>query len=212
MKSIKLRREKDIYPQNTEINLLQKEATSSSASRIIPLAIFLILLVFVIFRFGVAEGIYGKYKLDSDIKKLETQLSELQALTKDYDTAMEEYSRYSYYKYNEEEIVLYDRLDIVDIVGQLMMPAGVCEQYKIDGNILSLRIREITLDQASALMEQLYKVAGVENVSLMSATDGEEVNAGMDIAVTFKAAGEDLKQELPTVSPEALAGDSEVQP
>ena len=77
------------------MNLYVKVKDGNSWQVIVPLAVFLILVVFAIYRLGVVDRLNKLASIQSENSRLESQLNELNEQLSGYAELEEEYRRYT---------------------------------------------------------------------------------------------------------------------
>ena len=88
----KFRKEENIQklPSKRNINLYVREKDGNSIQVVLPLAVFLIIVVFAVYRLGVVDRLAKLAQLQQQNSALKTQLEQLDEKIADYDEVLAE--------------------------------------------------------------------------------------------------------------------------
>ena len=178
------------FPEKNTLNLLVKEHTGNSPSRVLPLFIALAVIVLLFARFAVIGPLMKVGEADRAAVQAEDNLAAVQAYTADYDAVSAEYARYSDGGLTADEIALVDRLDILSLVEDELMTYGRVESMTALQNTLTIKISDITLEDVSGIILNLGKnklVSGV-NVSNVGTIDNS-ASASVTMTITLTNGG-----------------------
>lgn len=180
---------KSDYPSKTYMNLAPAEKGSVDVQRAVPMAIVVVLVVALFAKFGVYDFYDRMHQKQAELATQEQLLSSLQAQLVDYDQILETYNAYaSAYATTDEYTV--SALDALSLVDRFVRPSATVASLDLQGNVLSLNLSNITLDEVGKLVSTLYEQDIVANVSVSTAatqqTSAEDVVAAL--AITLQVA------------------------
>ena len=167
-----LQKKKGQYPSKTALNLAVQY--SASAMRGSTVAAFLILLIAVggftkilvidqMNRVNVAQGQAAVFQQQLDAEK---------AANAEYEGVAEEYNRYFYTGFTDEELAAVDRMEILNLLEDKLMSSAKVEDVSVSGNSVSVNLSDLSLQQLSALISRLKESEIVEDVTVYSAAAG----------------------------------------
>lgn len=186
-----LTKKKVVYPSKTTLNLAMRRKSEFHPKRLVPLLLVLFLCAALFGKFAVSDRLQRVNEAQARLTALQSQKTDLLAATADYDEVAERYRLYSVGWMTEEEAALVDRVGMLDLIESELMGKGRVLGLTASGNLLSVQLSGITLDDTSTIVERLYQRDDVVNVSVYTATTAEETgsNAAVSLIVTMTAEG-----------------------
>lgn len=172
-------------PNKTTMNFARKES-SVKLGRVAPAALVVIAIVAVGAKVGILDLLDQKTAAYADLAVKQEQLVAASMQLTEYDEIAALYGRYSYGWMDEGETSLVDRLDVLDLIEEKLAYVCNVSNFSVNGNVLTLNISGVTLDEISAIVQNLESspmVVGV-TVSNASAPDAAEASAFMTINLT----------------------------
>ena len=169
---------KKIWPVKGTMNLVIREKTWSSPSRALPVLAVIVIAAALFSKFAVADRLAQVSRAQGQVNQLRQEIVQLQSAYADYSQVEEEYRRYSYGSLSEEELALADRLRVLDLLEEKLMPAAQVKNLAVGGNSLSLTLAGITLEQASGLVAELEGSDIVDSVAVYTAGYGTDSTQG----------------------------------
>ncbi len=191
-------------PTKTTMNLYQKEVTDNSMSRVLPVALLLIVLILVFAKFGVFERLNDLSRLNGEVSKAEAELELFNNKLSDYNEVEGKYLRYTGSFMYLEESTLVDRLDIINLINKKVSNVGALINCSITGNTVSLEVSVGVLDDVRKIRRQLEDVSWVTNITVNTASKnaygrGADVTAQIVFDVIYD---EEIDYGLETVEAE----------
>lgn len=183
------------WPTKRTLNLVIREKTWSSPSRVTPLLVAIILAAALFSKLAVADRLAQVSRSEAENARLRQSISQLRADYADYDRVESQYRRYSYGSLSETERALPDRLAVLDLLEAKLLPAAQVKNMAVGGNSLSLTLAGITLEQTSGLVASLEDSDIVDSVAVYTAgydqnrLDGEEIRL-LTMTITLAQAWE----------------------
>lgn len=175
------RSEKKNWPAKRSLNLVIREKTWSSPSRVLPIFLAIVAAAVLFSKFAVADRLAQVSRAEGENGQLRASISRLRDACADYAQVEGQYRRYSYGSFTPEELALPDRLAALDLLEQKLFPAAQVKNLALGGNSLSLTLADITLEQASGLVASLEDSPIVQSVAVYTAgydrnrLEGDEV-------------------------------------
>lgn len=165
-----MKKKKIVYPSKTTLNLCRKEKSSWKLSRVIPAFTSLALAVVLFGKFAVADRLTHVSQEQQALAALEARVGELERATADYDAVLEEYTTYSVGWMTTEEQAAVDRVKVLDLVETELMSTAAVRQFSLTGNVLSVSLAGVTLEDTSRIVQRLYAWPQVSSVSVYTAS------------------------------------------
>lgn len=184
-------------PSKTTLNLAIREKNPLSPVKVIPSVAILLIAAFLFSKFAVADRLVKVSQAQGQLARLEAQEQALIDAVADYDAVAGLYARYSVGWMTDEEKTLLLRSEILDLIQEELMPNSRIGNFSISGNILSVQMSGITLNGTSQLVQRLYQLPSVTNVSVYTAATkedtGDQVSVSMVITMTIPPEGGEAK-------------------
>lgn len=182
-----------VYPSKTTLNLCMKEKSPWRPGRVVPTFTALALAVVLFGKFAVADRLAQVSREQQVLAGLAAQVQALEEATADYDAVLEEYGRYSVGWMTDEEKAAVDRVDLLDLIEQELMSAAAVQQFSVTGNVLSVSLAGVTLEDTSRIVQRLYTWPEVQSVSVYTASTQQQKaaeEAAVSMVVTLAQAAE----------------------
>ena len=177
---------KATYPSKRYINLMPRKESSNDLSKVVPVAIVLIILIAVFVKFGVYD-LYANVAAKQAELNAQTQiLRNEQARAANYDQVKEEYDAYQSTRLasSDDEVSALDAMALVDTY---IAPHARIDSLNYEKNTITLSLGNITLEDVGNLVGKLYEQPIVSNVIVSTAgadaSKSEELSASMVITV-----------------------------
>ena len=182
---------KAAMPSKKTLNLAMKEKNPLDPRKSVPLIILVILLACVFCKFAVVDRLLKVSELNNRAAILEAEVNTYSEACKDYDDVLAEYSKYSVSWMDEELTSSADRTDMLDLAVQYLMPESDVRSINIAGNTMSVQLGGITLDEASAIVQQLNNLPQVGSVVVYTAATENQYGqaAAVSMVITMTQTG-----------------------
>lgn len=178
MKKMNLNKtKKTAYPTKTTLNLCVRERVSLPIGKALPLILVIVLLAGVFGKFAVADRLEKVRVLESEAYAVEAQRDVLMLELRDYADVQEQYNKYSLSWMDASEQNLLPRSEMLDLLQTMLMPRCGVQQFSANDNTMSVTLSNITLDETSKLVQDLYALNHVTNVAVYTASTEEEDSA-----------------------------------
>ena len=175
-------------PSKKTMNFVHHES-SFNPKKVLPLAIVVVLVAGLFAKFGIMDQLDKKTAAYNDLAQRQEQLAVVNAKLAGYDELEKQYGRYSYGWMDESEVNMVSRMDVLALVEKKISPAAVIENIAVNGNVLTLNIHGITLEQASAMVKSLEESEMVSSATVYSASaeNAEDASIFLSIILTKEA-------------------------
>ena len=175
-------------PTKKTMNFVHHES-SFNPKKVLPLAIVVVLVAGLFAKFGIMDQLDKKTAAYNDLAQRQEQLAVVNAKLAGYDELEKQYGRYSYGWMDESEVNMVSRMDVLALVEKKISPAAVIENIAVNGNVLTLNIHGITLEQASAMVKSLEESEMVTSATVYNAdaATAEEASIFLSIILTKEA-------------------------
>lgn len=183
------------YPSKTTLNLAMKEKSQFAPGKLIPLLLVLAVLAGLFGKFAVADRLAKVDRAQAELSALQQQKSSLEAATADFEELSEKYARYSTGWMTEDEQAAVTRTEMLSLVENELMPGSQVRRVSASGNILSVELSGVTLEDTSRFVKRLYQRPDVTNVAVYTASTkyepGIQATVSMVITMTRVSKGGD---------------------
>ena len=177
------------YPTKTSLNLVIREKSLGSPSRILPIAAGILVLLLAFGKFAVWDRLSRVSREQDALDSLLAQVSQLTEQTADYSEVLAAYSQYTTSWMSQEEILLVDQADILSLVESQLMPSASVSRFSVNGNVLSVELSHLTLQGVSELVQKLGELPQVLEVTVYSAssqTQNEPISS-VSLSITLSS-------------------------
>ena len=168
------KRVKAVYPSKVTLNLAMREKSPFSPVKLLPALVLLAALALLFGKFAVADRLAAVDKAQGELAALKEQSAQLEAATAGYDELLELYSHYSVGWMTDEEKLTLPRTELLDLIESELMPASQVRRFSVSGNVLSVELGGITLNDTSRIVQRLYQRPDVTNVAVYTASTKTE--------------------------------------
>lgn len=179
-------------PEKTSINLLYVEDRSRQNKAAIALFAVYLVLLFFFTRFGVIGQLQRISAMESEYNTLQSQVDSLKASNAGYDAVRAEYSHYGNGYLNDDEKAQQDRMKILDVIEDKLLPSDALQDITITQNTATLTINSEKLKNVSEIVADLESDPIVSYVTVTQSTgnsqqaaDTEEASDGKNVTSTM---------------------------
>ncbi len=158
------------YPSKTTLNLMIRERRQGDWRVLLPCVLVGVILVGLFCRYAVVERLLQADRAERAAVEAEQALAEAQQELSIYDEVEAEYNRYFSDALFSKDIPQ-ECADVLDMMERELMGKAQVVAYSFSGNRLQLQLNMSRFGVASELIEALYQVPMVDNVSISTATD-----------------------------------------
>ena len=162
-----------------------RHVSSFDLRKMAPYLIVIVIVLALFAKFGFIDQLSKKADAYAQLADIQSQQEMLDLKLKDYPELEKQYGRYSYGWMSEDEVSLVDRMEIYSLIESKIMDAAVIEDFAINGNVITMNIRGITLIQASAVVKDLESTPMVDSAYVYSAEAENAEQAEMFMTVNL---------------------------
>lgn len=163
--------------------------SSFDLRKMMPAIIVIVIVIALFAKFGIIDQLSKKTAAFAELSDIQTQQDVLNAKLKDYPELEKQYGRYSYGWMSEDEVSLVDRMEVYKLIESKIMDAAVIENFAVNGNVITMNMRGITLKEASAVVKDLESSDMVDSAYVYSAEaeNAEQAQMFMTINISKEA-------------------------
>ncbi len=163
--------------------------SSFDLRKMMPAIIVIVIVIGLFAKFGIIDQLSKKTAAFAELSDIQTQQDVLNAKLKDYPELEKQYGRYSYGWMSEDEVSLVDRMEVYKLIESKIMDAAVIENFAVNGNVITMNMRGITLKEASAVVKDLESSDMVDSAYVYSAEaeNAEQAQMFMTINISKEA-------------------------
>lgn len=163
--------------------------SSFDLRKMMPAIIVIVIVIALFAKFGIIDQLSKKTAAFAELSDIQTQQEVLNAKLKDYPELEKQYGRYSYGWMSEDEVSLVDRMEVYKLIESKIMDAAVIENFAVNGNVITMNMRGITLKEASAVVKDLESSDMVDSAYVYSAEaeNAEQAQMFMTINISKEA-------------------------
>lgn len=179
-----------VAPSKKTMNFAHHES-NFDPKRFTIIAVVIVAVIAIFAKVGILDQLEKKSDAYQELKGRQTQLAAIQKKLSGYKELEKEYGRYSYAWMDETEISMVSRMDVLGLVEREIFPYATVEDMTVNDNVLTLNVRDITLEQASEIIMSLEEDDLVKNAYLYyaQAEHAEEALISMSIILTKEVSG-----------------------
>ena len=159
--------------------------SSFDLRKMMPAIIVIVIVIALFAKFGIIDQLSKKTAAFAELSDIQTQQDVLNAKLKDYPELEKQYGRYSYGWMSEDEVSLVDRMEVYKLIESKIMDAAVIENFAVNGNVITMNMRGITLKEASAVVKDLESSPMVDSAYVYSAEAENAEQAEMFMTVNL---------------------------
>lgn len=184
------------YPSKRTVNLAQRESHSRSTLTLSLGLLIILLLSFCVANFGVLRQLDRQRAAEQAYSTAHSQYTEMQTALADYDRVELQYRTWSRAWMHDETSPVYvpvDRMEVLDLVQEYLMPYGTVNTLVVDEDVMIVTMSDMNLEQISAMFQRLQLQPAVKAATLTlaatpSTNPGDKVD--FSITVTLRSAAE----------------------
>lgn len=183
--SVKLKKSAPIASKKT-INLAFHES-SFNAKKMMPIIGIVVLCVLVFLKVGFLDQNEKRTKALNELAQKQEMLAVLQTKLTGYDELANNYGRYSYGWMTLEESSLVDRMDVLEIMEDLVDPSASIENMAVNSNVVNISISGLSLEKTSSLVNTLEAHPLIRSVTVSAArSEDAELNASVSMIIILE--------------------------
>ena len=190
-----MKKKQAAYPSKVTMNLAMKEKSQFAPGKLIPLLLLLVILAALFSKFAVADRLAKVDRAQAELNTLQQRKADLETAAAGYEELSEKYARYSIGWMTEDEQAAVTRLEMLSLIEKELMPGSRVRRVSASGNILSVELGGITLEDTSRFVQNLYQRPDVTNVAVYTASTkdepGTQATVSMVITMTRVSKGGD---------------------
>ncbi|MGN1023500.1 MAG: hypothetical protein ACI4OJ_08380 [Lachnospiraceae bacterium] len=168
------------YPDKTSINLLYVEDHGKQNRTAIGLFAVYLVLLGLFTRFGVICQLQKINDMESEYNSLQNQVDTLEAQNVDYDAVRADYSHYGNGYLNDDEKAQQDRMKILDVIEDKLLPSDALQDITISQNTATLTINSEKLKNVSEIVADLESESIVSYVTVTQSTGTSAAQAASE--------------------------------
>ena len=186
------RKKRRTYPTKTTMNLYFRENRGTKPATILLYVLFVLVLLLAAGKFLVLDRVLAVDALEDEAVRMESQTASVMARLGEYPAVLEEYTRLAP---TERERALTDRMDVLDLIDEVIRPAAHISQVTIQDQQVLVEFSGVTLVETADIVSRL------EASPLVARTTGdtaasEEDRATVDVDMLIElSGGEEAAQE-----------------
>lgn len=167
---------KDIGKENKKKKISKKtlNLVAKEPSLITPL-LFVILLFVILLSAGAISkfAVYDLYHAilieENELMILKQQEESLDLIIKDMDETKIEYEKYSYKAFTDDELALENRLEILKMLEDVILPIAPIESCTINNYEAKITLQDISLEETTKMIQSIKAYPIVSSTSLHTA-------------------------------------------
>ena len=176
----------DRLPSKRSMNLYVKVKDGNSWQVLLPLAVFLAVVVFGIYKLGVVNRLNKLNTLRQENSQLSAELEAINKKLDEYPQLEEEYRRYtaSYLQPDEQGLVSRER--IFDMISTSADGIGTVTSASIESNQVGMTVDIASLEDIELIQERLNDMDNIDEISVSTAKGTNNVDVEGYIVFTVK--------------------------
>lgn len=186
------RKKRRTYPTKTTMNLYFRESRGTKPATILLYVLFVLVLLLAAGKFLVLDRVLAVDALEDEAVRMESQTASVMARLGEYPAVLEEYTRLAP---TERERALTDRMDVLDLIDEVIRPAAHISQVTIQDQQVLVEFSGVTLVETADIVSRLEASPLVARTTVDTAAS-EEDRATVDVDMLIElSGGEEAAQE-----------------
>ena len=186
------RKKRRTYPTKTTMNLYFRENRGTKPATILLYVLFVLVLLLAAGKFLVLDRVLAVDALEDEAVRMESQTASVMARLGEYPAVLEEYTRLAP---TEREQALTDRMDVLDLIDEVIRPAAHISQVTIQDQQVLVEFSGVTLVETADIVSRLEASPLVARTTVDTAAS-EEDRATVDVDILIElSGGEEAAQE-----------------
>lgn len=166
------------------MNLIRRSA-GFDLRRVLPAAIAAGLGLLLFVQAGILGPLRQKALAYEELSQKQEQLAQIQSRLAGFDQLEQQYLRYGSGLMTESETALASRPAVLELVETVLAGKAALESLVVNQNILTISIRDVTLEEAGGIVAQLEANSLVSAASIQSATADTGSQARIQLTITL---------------------------
>lgn len=186
------RKKRRTYPTKTTMNLYFRESRGTKPATILLYVLFVLVLLLAAGKFLVLDRVLAVDALEDEAVRMESQTASVMARLGEYPAVLEEYTRLAP---TERERALTDRMDVLDLIDEVIRPAAHISRVTIQDQQVLVEFSGVTLVETADIVSRLEASPLVARTTVDTAAS-EEDRATVDVDMLIElSGGEEAAQE-----------------
>ena len=186
------RKKRRTYPTTTTMNLYFRENRGTKPATILLYVLFVLVLLLAAGKFLVLDRVLAVDALEDEAVRMESQTASVMARLGEYPAVLEEYTRLAP---TEREQALTDRMDVLDLIDEVIRPAAHISRVTIQDQQVLVEFSGVTLVETADIVSRLEASPLVARTTVDTAAS-EEDRATVDVDMLIElSGGEEAAQE-----------------
>ena len=186
------RKKRRTYPTKTTMNLYFRENRGTKPATILLYVLFVLVLLLAAGKFLVLDRVLAVDALEDEAVRMESQTASVMARLGEYPAVLEEYTCLAP---TERERALTDRMDVLDLIDEVIRPAAHISQVTIQDQQVLVEFSGVTLVETADIVSRLEASPLVARTTVDTAAS-EEDRATVDVDMLIElSGGEEAAQE-----------------
>lgn len=159
-------------PTKRTLNLLLKEKSLSSPSRLLPILVIIIAVTYLFSKYAVAGRLEQVNLAEAELATARKNLELIENAFADYDEVAEQYSHYSYENFDK---TVPDRVEVLKMLENRLFPICTIQSLTINGRDIDMVVADVdlkTLTYINGMLQQEEPM--IESVKIASYTDNSD--------------------------------------
>ena len=142
-------------PVKRTINLATQGEKKMNVGLAIPSIVLIVVIAAVFSKFLVIDRFAEVTAAQKVVFDLQTRLDQGYAELADFDDLSELYAHYTYSGFTAEELNRTDRVDILNLIRNMVLPYAEVNSWSVTGNQLTINMTGESLQQINLIVQQL---------------------------------------------------------
>ena len=142
-------------PVKRTINLATQGEKKMNVGLAIPSVVLIIVIAAVFSKFLVIDRFAEVTAAQRVVYDLQTRLDQGYAELADFDDLSELYAHYTYSGFTAEELNRTDRVDVLNLIRNMVLPYAEVNSWSVTGNQLTINMTGESLQQINLIVQQL---------------------------------------------------------
>ena len=179
-----MKKNSNIYPVKTDINLAIREKKQNKLSTNIPTFIILVIAIAIFSKFAVINRLEQASEAENSATVAQQQLETLKEYTNNYPKVLEEYNALLASKSSLN--VVATPMERLGLVERYLISASQVNSFDVVDDVITAQISGVTLNQISTIYANLMSDPLIDNVQVYTASTNDKNNSLTTATMTIQ--------------------------
>lgn len=200
-------------PVKRSINLAVVNEKPFNFRIAIPAIVLIILGAIALSKFAVVDRIMAMNQAQNEVSAMRAELNACYGSLQNDDSLAERYAHYTYSGMTQEELLRTDRVKVLQLLQEVVVPQAEVSTWSVGGNVLTLNLNRNNLQEINLLVQELNTHKLVEYCTVTTASGvhgagGTDGNVNAQVIVYLKSNSDEEEAQEETQAEDDKVGNA----